>query len=260
MHLAAINDLRRPLLAEIESIAQQGFEQLDLLMAAPGATLENTDWSAVQATLASNNLKVICQAPAYLPIDNPSPPVRQAALDELRRCVDVAQILGARVCTTRFLGWPAHLSEAAGYEYYRQLYTVLIRHGEERGVQVALENSAQNSHQLKYFREIFHRLPALKLVYNIGHGNIQTAQSLTRDYLFALADRLVHVRLSDNSGQGNERLPFGAPASGGIDLARELRTLRNFNYDSGLTIEVAGDRRWVLASAQLVREAWPEAG
>ncbi len=260
MHLAAINDSRRPLLAEIEALVQQGFEQLDLHLAAPGATPESTDWSAVQATLSSHNLKVICQAPAYLPVDNPSPLVRQAALDELRRCVDVAQMVGASVCTTRFLGWPAHLSEAAGYEYYRQLYTVLIRHAQERGVQVALENSAQNSHQLKYFREIFHRLPALKLVYNVGHGNIQTAQSMTRDYLFALADRLVHVRLSDNNGEANQRLPFGAPAIGGIDLARELRTLRSFHYDSGLTIEVAGDRRWLLASAQLVRSAWPEVG
>jgi len=257
MHLAATNDPRRPLLAEIESIAQQGFEQLDLLLATPGAALESTDWSVVQAALTSHNLKVICQAPAYLPIDNPSPAVRQAALDELRRCVDVAQIVGARICTTRFLGWPAHLSETAGYEYYRQLYTVLIRHAQERGVQVALENSIHNSHQLKYFREIFHRLPTLQLVYNVGHGNVQTVQSMTRDYLFALADRLVHVRLSDNGGEANSRLPFGAPVSGGIDLQRELRTLRSFNYDGGLTIEVAGHRRWLLASAQLVRETWP---
>ena len=76
------------------------------------------------------------------------------------------------------------------------------------------------------------------------------------DYLFALADRLSHVHLSDNAGQADEHLPLGAPKSGGIDLARELRELRNFNYNGTITVQVFGDRRWLLASAQMVRELW----
>ena len=132
----------------------------------------------------------------------------------------------------------------------------MISHGAERGVQVALENSIRQAHQLKYFREIFFRLPQLRLLYDIGHSNVQTVKSMTRDYLFALADRLSHVHLSDNAGQADEHLPLGAPKSGGIDLARELRELRNFNYNGTITVQVFGDRRWLLASAQMVRELW----
>jgi len=258
MRLGAMNDPRRPLLEEIQWIAANGFDYIDLTLEAPGAALESTDWRSIRSALADSDLAVICHSAPYLPIENPSPLVRQAALDELRRSIDAANLLNASLCTTHFRGWPAHLSDAAGYDYYRQMYEILIRHGASQGVTIALENSAENRHQLKYFREIFHRLPDLKLVFDIGHGNIKTAKSMTRDYLFSLSDRLAHVHISDNDGQGDDHLAIGAPKSGCLDLGHELRGLRSFRYDSGITVEVFGDRRWLLASADQIREKWAE--
>jgi sugar phosphate isomerase/epimerase len=259
MQIGALNQPRQNLISEIEWIAVNGLDFIDLTLEAPGAALESTDWPAVRTALEMHGLGVVCRAASDLPIENSSPLVRQAALDELRRSVDAASSVGATLCTTSFRGWPAYLPESAGYEYYRQLYEILLRHGADCGVQIALENSAQNLHQLKWFREIFHRLPTLRLAYNVGHGNLQTVQSLTREYLFALADRLAHVRLSDNNGRDNGHLPFGAPATGGIDLRWELRTLRSFRFAGTCTIEVAGERRWLLACAQQLREEWPQA-
>jgi sugar phosphate isomerase/epimerase len=260
MHLYAQNDPRRPLLQEIEWVAAHGFAGLDLTLEAPGAAPETTDWLAVRAALETHGLAVLCRAAPDLPIEHASSLVRQAALDELRRSVDVAAALGARLCTTRFRGWPTYLNEATGYEYYRQLYTVLLDHARAQGVAVALENRPQNLHQLKWFREIFHRLPTLKLCYNVAHGNVQTMQSMTREYLFALADRLAHVRISDNDGTISSYLPLGAPSTGALDLRRELQSLRSFRYAGSITVEVAGDRRWLIASAELLREAWAQAG
>jgi sugar phosphate isomerase/epimerase len=259
MRIGAMNNPARPLLDEIAWFAANRFDYIDLTIEAPGAALETSDWPRVRGTLEEMGLGVICHTAPYFPIENPSPAVRQAALDELRRCLDVAQLLGAPLCTTHFRGWPGYLAEAAGYEYYRQWLTILIRHGADLGVQVALENSSDNRHQLKHFREIFHRLPELRLLFDIGHGNVKTAKSMTRDYLFALADRLAHVHLSDNDGQGDDHLPLGAPRRGGIDLRHELRGLRSFRYDGGITVEVFGDRRWLIASADLVREQWEQA-
>jgi sugar phosphate isomerase/epimerase len=259
MRIGALNNPRLKLLTEIEWIAANGFDFIDLTLEAPGAALESTNWAEVGAALAGAGLGVVCRAASYLPIENPSPAVRQAAVDELRRSLDAAHLLGATLCTTSFRGWPAHLTEATGYEYYRQLYEILLKHGATCGLQVALENSPANEHQLKWFREIFHRLPGLKLVYHVAHGNLRTMQSMTREYLFALADRLAHVRLSDNDGQQNQHLPFGVPPTGGLDWPRELRTLRSFRYDGTMTVDVQGDRRWLLASAQLLREWWAEA-
>ncbi len=256
MQLGMLTDPRREPLEQIEWAAKNDFDYVDLQIAAPAAALETTDRKAVGQAIADAGLDVVCYAAGDYVINNPSPAIRQAALNELRRCADAARIVGASVLTTRFLGWPPYLDEATGYEYYRQLYEVLLAHGKERGVEIALENSAQNFHQLKWFREIFFRLPELKLLYNIGNGNVETRQSMTRDYLFALADRLVQVHISDNDGSRPDRLPLMAPATGGLDWQWELRTLRSFNYDGPITIDVAGDRRWLLGSAELVRALW----
>lgn len=256
MQLGAMNNPRAHLLKEIDRIAQLGLDFIDLTIEAPGATIEGADWKAVRQAVDDTTLKVVAHAAPYLPIHNPSPLVRQAALDELRRTLDVAQIIGAPFCTTHFLGWPAFLDEDQGYEYYRQAYTVLCRHGAERGVAVTLENSPDNRHQLKYFREIFHLLPDLKLTFDIGHGNVKTARSMTRDYLFALNDRLTHVHISDNDGTDDDHLPFGAPYHGAINLAHELRGLKDFRYDGMITLEIFGDQRWLRASADRLRETW----
>lgn len=257
MRLGAMNNPRHPLLPQITWLAENGFDYIDLTLEAPEAALESTDWGNIQSAIADSGLGVLCHAAPYLPIENPSPLVRQAALDELRRSVDAAALLNAPLCTMHYRGWPTYLAEAAGYEYYRQMFDILIRHGAAQGVAIALENSIDNRHQLKHFREIFHRLPELKLAYDIGHGNVKTAKSMTRDYLFALNDRLAHVHISDNAGQDDDHLAIGAPKAGGIDLGHEVRGLRSFRYDGGITVEVFGDRRWLLASADLIRETWP---
>jgi sugar phosphate isomerase/epimerase len=92
------------------------------------------------------------------------------------------------------------------------------------------------------------------LTFDIGHGNIHTARSMTREYLFALADRLCHVHLSDNDGTSDGHLPFGAPRQGSIDLKHELRMLRQFRFDGTLTLEVFGEERWLLASRERLQE------
>ncbi len=260
MQLGAMNDPRKDLNKEIRRIADAGFDFLDLTIEAPSAAADTTDWQAVRNALDEVGLQVLVHAAPYLPINNPSGRVRQAALDELRRTIDVAKIVGATLCTTHFVGWPEFLSEEAGYEYYRQAYTIVLAHGKERGIEVSLENSPNNSHQLKYFREIFFRLPDLKLTFDIGHGNVKTARSMTRDYLFALNDRLAHANLSDNDGSADDHLPIGVSMRNGINLLHELKGLRDFRYDGTITLEIFGDNRWLMESARLTRETWARSG
>lgn len=257
MKLGIVNNPRRSLFDEVQWIAERDFQYLDLLLEAPCAAVESVDWRQIADALKDADLAVVCQTPHYLPLNNPSPIVRQAALDEVRRAIDVAQLLEAPLLTLTFPGWPDHLSERSGYEFIEQMLGVLISHGQARQVDIALENSPQNQHQLKYFREIFHRQPDLKLTYDIGHGNVLTAATHTgRDYLFALSQHLAHVHLSDNNGLSDDHLLPGAPDSGGIDLDWEIRNLKNFRYGDSITLEIGGDRRWVVAFAALFRSEW----
>ncbi|RLT42479.1 MAG: sugar phosphate isomerase/epimerase [Chloroflexi bacterium] len=260
MRIGAMNDPHRQLFDEIDWFAAHGFDYIDLTVEAPGAAAESTDWRAVAAAIQGAGLGVVCHTAPYLPIDNPSPLVRQAAVDELRRSIDVAQIVGAGLCTMHFMGWPSYLSDAQGYEFYRQMLDLLVRHGGERGVAVAMENSPDNRHQHKYFREIFQRVPNLKLLFDIGHGHLATSKTMTREYLFSLNDRLAHIHISDNNGIEDLHLPFGAAIRGGLDLAANLRVLRSFHYDGTITVEVFGDRRWLLACVERLRDEWEKAG
>lgn len=241
---------------EVAWAAHNGFALFDLRVAAPGAPTEWGDWPAIGALLSENGLAVTCRVAEYLPIESPSPIVRQAALDELRRTLDVAQVVGAGLCTLPFKGWPVGWTEAAGYEAYKQLLGILVRHGAERGLQVALENGVHNTHQLKYLREIFKRVPEAGLALDIGRLNIQTARGLTRDYLFAFAERLRHVRVGDNDGTADQQLPFGAPAAGGIDLAQALRDLNSFGYNGDIALSIGGDRRWLAGCRAMVEDLW----
>lgn len=260
MQLGAMNDPKRSLLNEISFIAESGFDYIDLTIEAPGSATESTRWSDIASAIQEKNLGVVCHSAPYLPIENPSPLVRQAAFDELRRTIDAAQILGAELCTMHFMGWPTYMEEETGYELYRQLLAGLCKHGADRGVSVAMENGPEMPHQLKHFRQIFHRVPDLTLLFDVAHGNIAPSPSMLREYLSSLNERLRHIHMSDNDGISDLHLPFGAPMTGGIDLAGSLRTLRSFGYDGTITVEVFGERPWLLRSADRIREIWAEVG
>ena len=259
MKIGAMNDPQRDVLDEIRQIAADGFDYVDLTLEAPRAEPGEIDVKAVRQILDDHGLGLICHAAPYLPVDNPAAGVRSAALDELRRCLDTAAALGARLLTTHYLGFPSFWPEAMGYELYAQLYQRLCADGEQRSVLVAMENHPDNAHQLKAFREIFSRCPNLYLLLDVGHTNVDVPKNLAREYLFALADRLAHVHASDNDGTADQHLPLGAPFRGGVAWPRIWADLKSFHYDGTVTLEVfAPDHSHRKSSLQRWRQAWNE--
>ncbi|MFZ2359319.1 MAG: sugar phosphate isomerase/epimerase family protein [Anaerolineae bacterium] len=257
MKIGAMTNPQRDLLDEIRQIAAEGFDYADITLEAPRAEPGQIDAPAVRRLLDELGIGVVCHAAPYLPVHNPSALVRRAALDELRRSLDVAASLGARLLTTHYMGFPAFWPEATGYDLYTQLYRLLCAEAAQRGMLVAMENSPRNAHQLKHFREIFARCPDLYLLLDVGHANIDVPKNQTREYLFSLADRLAHVHLSDNDGAADQHLPLGAPAKKGVSWRRVAADLKSFGYDGTVTLEVfAGDRSYRQDSARRWRAWW----
>ena len=153
-----------------------------------------------------------------------------------------------------FMGWPGYLSDQQGYDFYRQMLETLVRHGRERGVQVAMENMPENRDQHKHFREIFHRVPGLRLLYDVAHGNLATTKSMLRHYLLSLGDRLVHVHISDNDGTQDLHLPFGTPA------ARRPGSAAKPAHAAGLQLRWNDHRRSVRGTAMVAGERRSGAG
>ena len=254
MKFGAMNNPVEPLGPQIELFAHMGFDFLDLTVEEPAAGPHRDDWPQLKQMLNDSGLGVVGHTGPYLPVASPSRQVRQAAWEELRSSVDIASFMGAKVCTMHFLRWDSFVPFEDGVGMYVEGLSTLTAHGRDRGVRIAIENSPHNEHQLKPLREILHRVPGLGLLYDIGHGNVQTQRSLTEDYLFDLRDRLVHVHLSDNNGLEDSHLPPGAPKSGGLNVPKEFRKLRNFNYDGTVTLEVFGQRMWLAASLNYVKQ------
>jgi sugar phosphate isomerase/epimerase len=246
----------RQLVPEIERASRLGFTFVDIDIAAPRAALETTPWGEIRAALDGHGVSATCRAAAYLPWVNPSPIVRQASLDELRRSIDVAQILGAPLLHFELVAWPEWMEEQDGCLLYHQLADILIRHGSERGVAIALSNGTDNTHMLKFMRSIFAKSPGLRFALNVGYLNIRTRRSLTREFLFALGDRVACAIYSDNDGSADQRLAFGAPASGGINLKQEVRDLKSFGFDGRVILDIGSDDDLVALSAERLRNVW----
>lgn len=255
MQFGAMNHPGHSVMEEATLFAEMGFDYIDLTIEEPAAGPHNTAWPQVRQHIGDLGLGIVSHTGPYLPIENPSARVREAAYAELRSSVDVAAFMGAAVCTMHFRAWPSLQPHAEGVAMYVEALGDLVAYGQQRQVQVAIENSPYNgNNQLKAIRDILHGIPDLKLLYDIGHGNIGTPKSLTRDYLFDLRDRLVHVHLSDNGGQGDDHLPLGTPKQGGLNLRQEFQTLQNFKYGETVTLEIFGHRMWLEATLTLVRQ------
>jgi len=254
--IGATNRPESDTLQEMRWIGEQGFAYVDLQLEAPAATPDRIDAAAVRSLLSGLNLAIIVRAASDLPVAHAYGRVRRAALDELRRSADLAAELGGKLLVTRFQHWPDWMGDDAGVELYGQLYDILCPHGSAAGVVVAIENHPHNTHQLKRLRRLFQRSPVLRLALNVGHANIQVPKNQTREFLFDMGDRLINVYVSDNDGASNDHLPLGAVGHGGVDWQREVSNFRAFGYDRTVTLEVNGDRRWLLASRVYLQELW----
>lgn len=255
MLIGAINHPARDVLAEVRWMGENGFDYVDLALEAPAATPDRIDANALRALLNDLGLAIIVHT-ADLPISHPYGRLRRAALDELRYNLELAAALGSRLLVTRFQHWPDWLGDEAGVELYGQLGDILCGQGAQAGVTVALENHPHNVHQLKRLRRIVQRVPDLRLALNTGHANLLVPKNQTREFMFDMGDRVIHVYLSDNDGRENGHLPLGAAQTGGVDWPRELANFKSFNYDRTFTLEIGGDRRWLLASRDLLRQLW----
>ena len=128
--------------------------------------------------LQDHGLRVLAHAP--LPLNNPSPLVRQATLDRLALLHRHRRATEAPLCTTTLSAGPATWPKKRATSITNRRYQILIKHGRSAGRTGDAGEQPDNQHQLKYFRRIFFRLPDLKLTFDIGHGNVNTARNAAR--------------------------------------------------------------------------------
>ena len=258
MLIGAMNHPARPLLGQIEWLGERGFDFLDLTLEPPHASSWNIDAPAIKRMLEANNLRVVGHTAPFLPIASPVEELRQAALHEFRRCIDVFQRVGAQWMNVHPGVSPMH---DRAFTVQRNLESLreLLTYGRQKGLGIMIENLPDGFNTAQQLSELLDPLPELGLHLDIGHANLMTISNTTREILAAYGDRLKHVHLHDNRGGNLDlHLPLGA---GNVDVADSVTALKSCGYGGTITLEVfATDLNHLLYSRDLLRQAWAASG
>jgi sugar phosphate isomerase/epimerase len=252
-----MNHPREPVADEIRWMAAMGLDFLDLTLEPPAAAPDRVDIREIRSVLADHGMSVIGHTAYYLPFSSPFPKVRQAAVDELRRCVELFAEVGAKwmnVHPDRYAPMHDRAFFVAGDV---EGLAPLIETGREVGVGVMVENIPGDFNHAWELRELLDPLPELGLHLDIGHCNLHVHENTAPELLDAFGARLRHVHLHDNKGgTADLHLPLGA---GTMDWRRHVRALKACGYDGTITLEVfTPDRRHLAYSRDVLREAWEE--
>jgi sugar phosphate isomerase/epimerase len=186
---------------------------------------------------------------------------RQARLDFLIRCVEVAALLGADAVSF-WSGSPA-LPEPDGVLFSRLVAGCkeLCAHAAEKKVRLAFEpEPGMFLDTMEKFERLFRAVdhPAFGLTLDIGHLQCMNEVPMA-PHIERWKDVLWNVHIEDMRKGVHDHLPFG---EGEIDFPPVFEALREADYQGGLHVELSRHshdavRTATRALAFLRSEVWP---
>jgi sugar phosphate isomerase/epimerase len=257
MLIGAMNHPAEDPVREISWMAAMGLDFIDLTLEPPAAAAWRVDAKAIRRVLNDTGLKAVGHTAFYLPMASPFEDVRCAAVNELKRCLDVFAEVGVEwmnVHPDRYA--PMH-DRRFFIEGNIRTLNELIAHGRKSGVGLMIENLPGDFNNSQQLGELLAPVPELGLHLDIGHANLLVPHNTTGEILRDWGSRLRHVHLHDNKG-GSADLHL-ALGTGSVDLKRHLGELQDCGFDGTITLEVfAPDRHYLSYSRDLLRKTWDE--
>lgn len=218
------------------------------LRAEPGMAyageLTHHERSRLRHRLAESGLHVSLHAPIHgLELGSPNPRAASAALAEHVAAIELAADLGASPVVFHPGGIPREYAALPGaYEaawsrlsFYLDL---LLPRAERLGVRLAIENKQKKPGRdliltpEEHLRALEGR-PRLGACLDFGH--LHTLNGDPKGYVLALGDRLVHVHLHDNHGEGDEHLGLG---EGTLPWREVISALEEVGYQGAIILEI----------------------
>lgn len=255
MRIGAMNHPGRDLLKEIEWIGEMGFDFVDLTLEPPLAEARRLDLRAVRSALENSGLSVVGHTAYYLPLCSPFESLRQAAVQELKFCIEAFAQLGVRWMNLHpDRNAPLHDRK---FIIDRNLQSLreLLPIAQQYNIGLMIENLPGSYNTARQVSELLDPVPELGLHLDIGHANLLVELNSTDELLAAYGKRLRHVHLHDNKGGNADlHLPLG---SGTLETDHYIRSLQAVGYDDTITLEVfTPDRRHLQYSLEVLRQLW----
>ena len=254
MLYGAMNFPIKPILEELETIANLGFDYLELTMDAPLAhyrVIREIKDDLVQ-TLKRSDMRLICHLPTFVSTADLTESLRETSLNEVLESLEVAAELRAMKAVLHpspHRGLSVFVIDQVRQYALRSLETIVDK-ADQVGLPLCLENMFPQSNSLvnpEDFDEVFERFPNLKMTLDTGHAHIEDkADTKILDFIERFPDRIYHVHANDNLGKEDNHLPIGA---GTIDFPEIVRVLKAIGYDETITLEVfSKDRDYLRLS------------
>jgi sugar phosphate isomerase/epimerase len=152
---------------------------------------------------------------------------RIEAMDELKRAIDVAEVLPFSRMVFH-MGGSRETADPRKRDAAFSSLEHLILHAKHIGVTICVENTTSEMGDPAYLRAFVDetRLTGLRFNFDIGHANLSDGSEEERiEKSFSpLRDLVVGVHLHDNHGEKDEHLP---PYDGTIDWGKAIPILKS---------------------------------
>ncbi len=258
MLIGTMNHPEHDVIEDIRWMAAMKLDFVDLTLEPPAAATWRVDGKAIRRALDDHGMRVVGHTAFYLPIASPFESVRKAAVQELRRAVDVFADIGAPCMNIH----PDRFAPFHGREFLvgRNIQSLrdLVDHARERKICLMLENLPGEFNSAQQLGEVLDEVPDVGLHLDFAHANLMVPRNTAPEILDRFGDRLRHVHLHDNKG-GHEDMhaPLG---TGNVDIRGAVAGLKRCGYDGTITLEVfTPDRHYLEYSRDVLRAMWDEA-
>jgi len=164
---------------------------------------------------------------------------RIEAMDELKRVIDVAEVLPFSRMILH-MGGSRETADPRKRDAAFSSLEHLTLHARHAGVTICVENTNAEMGEPSYLRSFIDetRLTGLRINFDIGHAHLADgpeAERITKSFE-PLRELIASAHIHDNHGEKDEHLP---PFDGSIDWASALKLLRSTPVgDLPLTLEV----------------------
>ncbi len=255
MLYGAMNFPVSPLLTEIETFAQMGFDYLELAMDPPMAHYStlSRNMDVIKQRLKDNGFGLLCHLPTFVLTADLTENIRHSSVDEMLRSLEVAAELGAKKVVLHpsivFGMGPFVLDTVKSYFF--EFLAEMVAAANWLKLTVCLENMMPRNLlgvEPADFEEIFEIHPSLQMTLDTGHANIGApGGSRLLELVERFGNRLGHIHISDNLGRRDEHLAVG---QGTVDFSTLITRLVELGYDDTITLEIFDQNRRMLTESR----------
>ncbi len=251
MKIGFPNNPRKDILEEIEWIGKNKFDFVDLFLEEDEAVPERIDVEKAKELLKRYKLGTVGHTAWYLPIGSPVKSLREAAVSETKRYLEIFSQFNAKYVTIH-ANWPSGMfSTQEGIKFQVETLKKLTIEAKRYGIILVYEPIDTSQDDIKSVSEILRRVPDLYLHIDIGHANLFGRKP--EQFIKKFHKKLKHIHLHDNNGEKDLHIPMG---TGNIDWENLIKILKKY-YNGTITLEIfSRDKDYVLLSRNKLKKLW----